>query len=187
MRLDPPEIVAEVGRLGTAGTPTPDFPLLAIGIREVRSQNSWMHNSPTLMKGDRRQRTRINPRDAGAAGIVEGGRVRITSKQGHIETDVLITDDVLRRHHRRPARLGTSRAAGSWPTACRGANVNELTSNRPEDLEQLAGMSVLNGVAVRIEAVASSGVRGPARRRRRGPAPRRSGSGRRAPWPSRSR
>ena len=84
---------AEVWRLGTRGAADPEFPLLAIGIREVRSQNSWMHNSPTLMKGDRRQRTRINPSDAGAAGVVDGGRVRISSRQGRIETDVLITDE----------------------------------------------------------------------------------------------
>ena len=44
---------------------------------------------------------------------------------------------------------------GGWQLAnsVPGANVNELTSSRPEDLERLAGMSVLNGVAVRIEAV----------------------------------
>lgn len=34
-----------------------------------------------------------------------------------------------------------------------GANVNELTSNDAADLERLAGMSVLNGIAVRIERV----------------------------------
>ena len=152
VRLDPPEIVTEVGRLGTRGHADPDFPLLAIGIREVRSQNSWMHNSPTLMKGDRRQRTRINPRDAGVAGIVEGGRVRITSKQGQIETDVLVTDEVLAGTIAVPHGWGHR---GGWQLAnsVPGANVNVLTSNRPEDLEQLAGMAVLNGVAVRIEAV----------------------------------
>ena len=150
--LDPPEIVAEVGRLGTRGHADPEFPLLAIGIREVRSQNSWMHNSPTLMKGDRRQRTRINPRDAGVAGVVDGGRVRITSKQGHIDTDVLVTDEVLAGTIAVPHGWGHR---GGWQLAnsVPGANVNELTSSRPEDLEQLAGMAVLNGVAVRIESV----------------------------------
>ncbi|MFN8032710.1 MAG: molybdopterin-dependent oxidoreductase [Mycobacterium sp.] len=150
--LDPPEIVAEVGRLGTRGHEDPEFPLLAIGIREVRSQNSWMHNSPTLMKGDRRQRTRINPRDAGAAGIPDGGRVRITSRQGQIETDVLVTDEVGAGTIAVPHGWGHR---GGWQLAnsVPGANVNELTSSRPEDLERLAGMAVLNGVAVRIEAV----------------------------------
>ncbi|WP_328349702.1 molybdopterin-dependent oxidoreductase [Mycobacterium sp. NBC_00419] len=152
VRLDPPEIVAEVGRLGSRGHDDAQFPLLAIGIREVRSQNSWMHNSPTLMKGDRKQRTRINPHDAGAAGIVDGGRVRITSRQGAIETDVVVTDEVGSGTIAVPHGWGHR---GGWQLAnsMPGANVNELTSSRPEDLETLAGMSVLNGVAVRIEAV----------------------------------
>ncbi len=152
VRLDPPEILAEIDRLGTRGPDDPDYPLLAIGIREVRSQNSWMHNSPTLMKGDRRHRTRINPHDAGAAGIVDGGRVRISSRRGQIETDVLLTDEVGAGTIAVPhgwGHRGGWRLANSVP----GANVNELTSSRPEDLERLAGMSVLNGVAVRIEAV----------------------------------
>ncbi|BBZ78403.1 putative molybdopterin oxidoreductase [Mycolicibacterium anyangense] len=150
--LDPPEIVAEIGRLGTRVNDDPDFPLLAIGIREVRSQNSWMHNSPTLMKGDRKHRTRINPDDAVAAGIVDGGRVRITSRQGQIETDVVVTDEVGSGTIAVPHGWGHR---GGWQLAnsMPGANVNELTSSRPEDLETLAGMSVLNGVAVRIEAV----------------------------------
>ncbi|PRC61214.1 formate dehydrogenase, partial [Mycobacterium sp. ITM-2017-0098] len=65
-----------------------------IGMREMRSQNSWMHNSPTLMKGDRRHLARINPADAAAAGLVDGATVRVTSKDGAIETGVQITDDV---------------------------------------------------------------------------------------------
>ncbi len=50
---------------------------------------------------------------------------------------------------------GWGHRGGGWRLAnsVAGANVNELTSNRPEDLERLAGMSVLNGVAVRIETV----------------------------------
>jgi len=112
-----------------------------------------MHNSPTLMKGTRTHSARINPVDAEAAGITEAGRVRIVSGQGAIETDVLITDEVIVGTIAVPQgwghRGGGWRLANSFP----GANVNELTSNRAEDLEQLAGMSVLNGVPVRIEAL----------------------------------
>ena len=52
---------------------------------------------------------------------------------------------------------GWGHRGGGWrlANAHPGVNVNELTSNRPEDLEALAGMSVLNGVAVRLEAVAT--------------------------------
>ncbi|PRC51419.1 formate dehydrogenase, partial [Mycobacterium sp. ITM-2017-0098] len=65
--LAPTEILDELTRLGTRHPDDPDFPLMAIGMREMRSQNSWMHNSPTLMKGDRRHLARINPADAAAA------------------------------------------------------------------------------------------------------------------------
>ncbi|MGE2712434.1 molybdopterin-dependent oxidoreductase [Mycolicibacterium litorale] len=154
--LDPPQIVDDVARLGTRHPDDPRFPLRAIGIREMRSQNSWMHNSPTLMKGDRRHRTRINPDDARAAGLVDGGRVRIVAAGGAIESEVFVTGEM------RPGTIaipqGWGHRGGGWRLAnsVPGVNVNELTSNRSEDLEVLAGMSVLNGVPVRIEAVAAS-------------------------------
>jgi anaerobic selenocysteine-containing dehydrogenase len=50
VRLDAPEIGAEVARLH-AEVPDADYPLRLIGLRELRSHNSWMHNAPKLMKG----------------------------------------------------------------------------------------------------------------------------------------
>ncbi|PQP44097.1 molybdopterin-dependent oxidoreductase [Mycolicibacterium austroafricanum] len=150
--LAPAEILAEVERLGERHPDNPDLPLMAIGMREVRSQNSWMHNSPTLMKGDRRHRARIHPSDAAAAGLAEGATVRVTSEYGAIETEVRITDEVAPGTVAIPHGWGHK---GGWQLANRsgGANVNELMSNDAADLERLAGMSVLNGVAVRIEPV----------------------------------
>lgn len=151
--LDPAEIRAEVTRLGTAPGASGDFPLLAIGIRELRSQNSWMHNSPTLMKGQRRQRARINRADAQAAGISDGTVARVVSATGAIELEMTITDEIGAGTVAIPQ--GWGHRGGGWRLANSnpGVNVNELTSNRPEDLEALAGMSVLNGVAVRLEAL----------------------------------
>lgn len=146
------EILVEVGSLGDRHPDDPDFPLMAIGMREVRSQNSWMHNSPTLMKGDRRHRARIHPDDAAAVKLSDGAAVRVTSPYGSIETEVQITDEVSPGTVAIPHGWGHR---GGWQLANRsgGANVNELTSNDAADLERLAGMSVLNGVAVRIEPV----------------------------------
>ena len=151
--LDPAEIVTEIARLGTAPSTSSEYPLSAIGIRELRSQNSWMHNSPILMKGNRRQRARINSADAEAAGIDDGAVARVVSATGAIELEMTITDEV------GPGTIaipqGWGHRGGGWRLANSnpGVNVNELTSSRPEDLEALAGMSVLNGVAVRLEAV----------------------------------
>ena len=52
------------------------------------------------------------------------------------------------------------RGSGGWRVANRagGANVNQLMSSAPEDLEALAGMARLTGVPVRVEAV-DPGVR----------------------------
>lgn len=154
VRLDPEEIRSEVGRLDEPKSSDPSYPLLLIGIREMRSQNSWMHNSPTLMKGGRRQRARINPVDAASSGIVDGEQVRIVSPQGAIETEALITDEIKAGTIAVPQGWGHR---GGWALAnsVPGANVNELTSDRASDLERLAGMSVLNGVRVRVEPAGS--------------------------------
>jgi formate dehydrogenase len=118
-----------------------------------------MHNSPTLMKGKRRQRARINIGDAEAAGITDGDVARVVSATGAIELEMTISDEVGPGIIAIPQ--GWGHRGGGWRLANSnpGVNVNELTSNRPEDLEVLAGMSVLNGVAVRLEAVAASTAR----------------------------
>ncbi|MGU3502572.1 molybdopterin-dependent oxidoreductase [Mycobacterium sp. C31M] len=156
IHLAPAEIITEVGRLGQAPGTSADYPLLAIGIRELRSQNSWMHNSPILMKGNRRQRARVNPADAETAGLYNGEQVRIVSATGAVTLEVTVTDEVGVGTIAIPQ--GWGHRGGGWrlANANPGVNVNELTSSRPEDLEALAGMSVLNGVAVRLEAVAAT-------------------------------
>ena len=123
-----------------------------IGLREMRSQNSWMHNSPTLMKGrNRRHAARIHPGDAAAAGVADGDTVRLTSAAGVIETVALLTDEVRRGTIACPH--GWGHAAG-WTVAnaAGGANTNELASARVEDVEFLAGMARLNGIPVRLES-----------------------------------
>lgn len=155
--LDPTEIAEELARLGErhrldgADGSDPDFPTLLIGLREIRSQNSWMHNSPTLMKGGRRQSARVHPDDAAAAGVVDGGSVRIVSRHGSIEVAVTVTDEVGPGTVAVPHGWGHR---GGWQlaNASEGTNVNKLMSADPTDLEALAGMSLLNGVAVRLEA-----------------------------------
>ena len=156
VRLDPPEIVAEVERLRRAAAePTDEFPLRMIGLRELRSHNSWMHNSREAdARRPRATRARIHPDDAAELGIEDGARVRIASAarrdrdrgQAHRRGEA--------RHDRRPARLGPP--GGGWrrANAAGGANVNELASSDPDDLEQLAGMAHLNGIPVRLEAAA---------------------------------
>ena len=76
MHLAPPEIVAELARLASANGDDPRFPLRLIGLRELRSHNSWMHNAPLLMRGGRVQALRVHPDDAAAHGLEDGGDAR---------------------------------------------------------------------------------------------------------------
>ena len=132
-----------------------------IGMREPRSENSWMHNAPLLMRGDRSQHARMHVDDAAAANIVDGdsGADRLAARRdraaGH-------RDQGHRRRASSRSRTGGATrapAAGRWPTRAGGANVNQLMSSAPEDLEKLAGMARLTGVPVRVTSSAPLGER----------------------------
>jgi formate dehydrogenase len=155
VHLDVAEIRAETERLAAQNGHDPEFPLRMIGLRELRSHNSWMHNSELLMRGGREHAARINPEDAAAAGIEDGEACRITSPHGAIELAARLTDEVGRGTVAVPHGWGHR---GGWRTAnaAGGANVNLLASSDPADLEPLAGMAFLNGIPVRLEAVAAT-------------------------------
>jgi anaerobic selenocysteine-containing dehydrogenase len=152
VRLAPPEIVEEVALLEAEPDPAANgLPLRLIGLRELRSHNSWMHNVPALMRGNRHHALRIHPDDAAARGLEDGDAVTVRSAQGQVEVGVLVTDEmtpgVVALPHGWGHRGGWTRA-----NAAGGANSNALMSAAPESLERLAGMSLLNGVPVEVSA-----------------------------------
>jgi formate dehydrogenase len=153
VHLDSPEILEESRRLGERHTHDPQFPLSLIGLRELRSHNSWMHNSPKLMAGERTHAARIHPDDAEAAGISDGDQVRVSSKTGAIELPARITDEIIRGTIAVPH--GWGHTSSGWRVASEGggANVNLLVSAQVEDVERLAGMALLDGIPARIDPV----------------------------------
>ena len=158
LRLAPPEIRAEVERLAATGDgEQADFPLRLIGLRELRSHNSWMHNSPLLMRGGRVQALRIHPDDAEAHGLVDGASAQLESKDGRVTVPVMVTDELTPGTVALPHGWGHR---GGWQLANRhaGANVNLLAGARPADLEPLAGMAFLNGIPVRVAPAPPSPV-----------------------------
>jgi formate dehydrogenase len=113
-----------------------------------------MHNAPMLTRGRRRARpgVRIHPDDAAALGIADGESVVIRSKTGAVEVPATVSDEMTRGNVAYPHGWGHG---GGWAIAneAGGVNINRLSSAAPEDLERLAAMAVLNGVAVSIEPV----------------------------------
>jgi anaerobic selenocysteine-containing dehydrogenase len=151
VRLDPPEILADAERLAARNGGDPEFPLRLIGLRELRSHNSWMHNARLLMRGGRVHAARVHPDDARACGVEDGEACRISSAHGAIELPAKVTDEIVRGTVAVPHGWGHQRGGWNRAREAGGANVNLLASSEPEDLERLAGMAHLNGISVRIE------------------------------------
>jgi formate dehydrogenase len=154
-RLDlmPEAIETELRAMTEAAPSDPSFPLRLIGLRELRSHNSWMHNSPLLLRGGRTHAARVHPEDAAACGMSDGDLVRISSKSGAIELPVKVTDEM------KPGTVAVPHGwghRGGWQLAngAGGVNVNALASGDEGELERLAGMAFLNGIPVRLEPVA---------------------------------
>ncbi|WP_369828015.1 molybdopterin-dependent oxidoreductase [Mycobacterium sp. 852002-51163_SCH5372311] len=156
------DIAAEVDKLSQDVHPD-GYPLRMIGMREPRSENSWMHNSPLLMRpsstrGEREHRALIHVDDAADMHVADGDLVRVSSPYGDITVGVTTTKDLMAGVIAVPHGWG-HKGTGTWQLANRagGANVNRLTSSEPQDVESLSGMAWLTGVPVRVEPVGASG------------------------------
>lgn len=152
MRLQHQEIEAEVASLSDRQDPE-GYPLRLIGMREARSENSWMHNSPLLMRGDRGPRALMHVEDAEARGISDGDEVTVRSPYGSITLPAALTTDIVAGAVAIPHGWGHN-GRGGWRLAngVGGANVNRLTSSDPADIEALSGMAWLTGVPIEVEA-----------------------------------
>jgi formate dehydrogenase len=146
-----PELERELARLGVEGR-GPDiqaFPLRLLGMREIRSHNSWMHNVERLMAESREHLARVSPSDAADAGLADGDLAIITSKSASVTIKVRVTDEMSAGNIAVPHGWGHD---GGWRRANRagGVNSNVLASHEQDDIEPLAGMSILNGIPVRL-------------------------------------
>jgi anaerobic selenocysteine-containing dehydrogenase len=151
IELCPEPIAAEVRRLASA-VPV-ESPLVLIGRRHLRSNNSWMHNVPALMKGRARCTVVVNPTDAARLGLAAGGRARVTSRVGAVELTVDVSNEIAPGVVSIPHGWGHD-APGTRLTVASGqsgVNVNRLTDDLR--LDPLSGTAVLNGVPVELVPV----------------------------------
>lgn len=152
--LAPEEILADLDRLeGTfpeSGAADLDGQLLLIGRRELRSNNSWMHNAPVLMGGRERCTLMMNPDDAAHRGLEDGATVRVTSRVGSIDVPLQVTDDLARGVVSLPHGYGHARPGVQLRLATEhpGASINDLTDDQRVDA--LSGNAAFSGVPVRV-------------------------------------
>lgn len=69
--------------------------LTLIGRRQLRSNNSWMHNCPSLMSGRDRFLILMNPLDAQKKSIADGQKVRVKTSNAQIELEAKLSTEMM--------------------------------------------------------------------------------------------
>jgi anaerobic selenocysteine-containing dehydrogenase len=158
----PPAMLEDLSRLEVLldRRPPDGMDLLLIGRRELRSNNSWMHNLPRLVKGRARCTLLVHPEDAEARGLTNGATARVRSNRGEVVVPVEISDEVMSGVVSLPHGYGHVGPGLRLSVASErpGVNANALTD--PEKVDPVAGTAVLNGIPVSVfPAVASEASR----------------------------
>jgi anaerobic selenocysteine-containing dehydrogenase len=154
IELAPPALLADLPRaLADIDTTAPD--LVVIGRRDVRSNNSWMHNLPTLAKGPFRGTALVHPADAARLDLADGAAAQLSSEHGAVavvvEVSATMSPGVVSLPHGWGHDLPGARLA--LASARPGVNLNTLLDDTQRD--PLSGNAVLSGVAVRLAALAA--------------------------------
>ena len=134
--------------------------LLLIGRREIRTNNSWMHNVPSLVSGAERCLLFVHPKDAGLRGIEDGEQAVLESRVHRGTVRVRVTDEVTPGVVSLPHDWGHATAAPWQRVAGRrpGVSLNAWTDEA--EVENVGGQAILNGVPVQLEGLGNAGEEG---------------------------
>jgi anaerobic selenocysteine-containing dehydrogenase len=153
VELAPPAIVADVERLRAALARERNGGIVLIGRRQLRSNNSWMHNLPALVKGKARCTLHIHPEDATRLGLGDGDDARVSSSVGSIEVAVELTDGIMPGVVSIPHGWGHDAPGVRLDVARRHAGVNSNVLADESQVDPLSGNAVLNGIPVELAPV----------------------------------
>jgi len=154
---DVPRLAAELDR------PDGGTELVLIGRRQLRTNNSWLHNSPRMARGRDRCTLLMHPDDASARGLTHGQLVSLRSRVGAIEVPLQVNDRMRRGVVSLPHGFGHDREGMqlSVASAHPGKSINDVTDERLVDA--LTGNAALSGVPVSVtpaDGASSGGLRG---------------------------
>lgn len=157
IELAPPSLLHDLQRpLADLTRPIPD--LVIIGRRDVRTNNSWMHNLPVLAKGPFRCTALVHPSDAARMELRDGAMARIASGLRSVLAQVQVSDEMMPGVVSLPHGWGHDLPGAQLRLAAErpGANINALLDEQLRD--PLSGNAVLGGIAITMHAVGESGA-----------------------------
>ena len=147
VELAPPSLVLDLQRAANdLARPAPD--LVIIGRRDVRTNNSWMHNLPVLAKGPFRCTALVHPTDASRLNLVHGAMATIHNGPRSVQAQVHVTDEMMPGVVSLPHGWGHNLPGTQLHLAAErpGTNLNALLDDQLRD--PLSGNAVLGGVAI---------------------------------------
>ena len=154
IELDHPVLIADLLRLERSmheAAASTEQPLVLVGRRHLRSNNSWMHNIEVLVKGKPRCTLHVHPDDAVRYGLTDGGVARVTSRVGAVDASVEVTDAIRPGVVSLPHGWGHGQPGTNMRIAAERAGVNSNILSDHEALDPLSGTSVLNGIPVSLQ------------------------------------
>jgi anaerobic selenocysteine-containing dehydrogenase len=148
IELSPAYVLADIPRLAER-LDRPSDTLVLTSRRHLRSNNSWMHQVPTLVGGSNRCTLLIHPADAVTAGVANGDRVRVTSESGSVDVEAEVSDEMMPGVVSLPHGWGHDAGGRTGVTQAHvGVNTNLLAPGRLVDVP--SGNAVVNGFPVTV-------------------------------------
>ncbi len=131
--------------------------LLLIGRRQLRSNNSWMHNSERLVKGKPQCTILMHPLDAAHRHLASGQNVQVRSRVGSVVVPVEISEEMMPGVVSIPHGWGHDRDGILLDVAQQlpGSSINDVTDNLT--IDALCGTAAFNGTLVAVDAYAPEG------------------------------
>jgi anaerobic selenocysteine-containing dehydrogenase len=150
--LAPEYITADLPRLAARLERAPDG-LVLTSRRHLRSNNSWMHNVPALMKGRDRCTLLMHPADAERCGVAHDDVARVSSSRGTVEVPVEVTDAIRPGVVSLPHGWGHDRPGARLSVAGQHAGVNTNALSPGDFLDEISNNAAVNGFPVTVEPV----------------------------------
>ncbi len=153
IELAPAPLVADVERLRESLARTRNGELVLVGRRNLRSNNSWMHNLPLLVSGPAQCTLHVHPDDAAAHDLLDGDRAELRSRTGVVQAVVEVTDTVMPGVVSLPHGWGHDAPGTELRVAAAHAGTNSNILADELLLDALSGNAMLNGIPVELAPV----------------------------------
>ena len=153
IELAPELIVSDVERLRESLERPRNGEMVLVGRRQLRSNNSWMHNLPVLVKGKDRCTLQVHPEDAERHRLTDGEPAELRSRAGAVTATIEVTDTVMPGVCSLPHGWGHDVAGTVQRVASEHAGANSNVVADELLVDALSGNAVLNGIPVELAPV----------------------------------